>query len=365
MTRARLFLSGLGYSSVNEDWRTEAAALACGADSNVLCVTGSGARPLDLLALGAAHVAAVDVNPAQSALLLLKAAALRRLPFQEYARFLGLTPAPAGERLDVLSSLAPILPRDVADFWSSRRRAVETGVLWAGRWERYFRATGRAARLLRPQATRRLFSFENIAAQRLFVARTWDSAFERLLTRLALSRFAGRMLLQDPAFSAAHSLDGGRFVHERMTAHLGRVLAKESFMVSLVLRGRLPAADLPPHLTPSGVEAIRPRLDRLEILTGDVVDLLADPARVERFDAFSLSDVPSYLSQEAFERLLDGVARRASPGARFCIRLFLVHPSFPERFAVRLVRDPSLECRLAEEDHAFAYDFMAGRVAAA
>lgn len=364
MTQVSLRGSRLCYSSINEDWRTEAAALACNARSNVLCVTGSGARPLDLLALGPARVVAVDANPAQNALLILKAAALGRLPFEKYARFLGLAPSPARERLAMLAALSPALPPEVADFWNSQRRAVATGVLWAGRWERYFRVTGQAARLLRPLATARLFSFEDIAAQRRFVGLRWDSSFGRLLARLVLSRFAGRLLLRDPAFAAPHSLDGGRFVYERMTAHLGRVLAKESFMVNLVLRGHLPASDLPPHLTPSGAAAIRPRLDRLEVLTTDVVDLLEDAARVETFDAFSLSDVPSYLSQEGFERLLDGVAHRASPGAHFCIRLFLVRPSFPERFAARLVRDGGLEHRLAREDHAFAYDFIAGRVAA-
>jgi S-adenosylmethionine-diacylglycerol 3-amino-3-carboxypropyl transferase len=356
--------SGLNYSSVNEDWRTEATALACSAGSNVLCMTGSGARPLDLLALGPARVVAVDANPAQNALLILKAAAMGQLPFEKYVRFLGLAPARSGERLAVLASLSPYLPPDVADFWNTQRRAVATGVLWAGRWERYFRVTARAARLLRPRATARLFSFDDIAAQRRFVARSWDSALGRLLTRLVLSRTAARFLLRDPAFATARNLDAGRFVHERMTAHLAGVLAKESFMVSLVLRGRLPAKDLPPHLTPSGVEAIRPRLDRLVVLTTDVVDLLEDAARVERFDAFSLSDIPSYLTQERFERLLDGLVRRAAPGARFCIRLFLVRPSFPERFTARLVRDPSLERCLAREDHAFAYDFIAGRVAA-
>jgi S-adenosylmethionine-diacylglycerol 3-amino-3-carboxypropyl transferase len=364
MTAVTGFGSRLNYSSVNEDWRTEAAALACRDGGNFLCVTGSGARPLDLLALGPARVLAVDANPAQSALLLLKAAALRRLPFETYARFLGLAPAPSRERLAVLATLAPSLPRAVAAFWNTRRRAVASGVLWAGRWERYFRVAGRVARLLRPRATARLFSFEDIGAQQRFVARRWDSALGRVLTRLVLSRFAGRRLLDDPAFADARSLDAGRLVHERMTAHLRRVLAKESFMVNLVLRGRLPAKDLPPHLTPAGADAIRPRLARLEVLTADVVDLLEDAARFERFDAFSLSDVPSYISQERFERLLEGIARRAAPGARFCIRLFLVRPSLPVRFGARLVRDPSLERRLAREDHAFAYDFLAGRVAA-
>ena len=362
--RASRYFRMLNYSSINEDWRTEASALVPGPADSVLCVTGSGARPLDLLALGPSLVLSVDVDPAQTALLHLKVAALRRLPFDGYARFLGLVIAGKDERLDVFESLASELPDEAASFWRRRRRDIAGGVLWAGRWERYFRLVGRAVRLLRPRAAARLFSFQEIGAQQRFVEEEWDNAAGRFLTHLALSAPAVRLLFGDPAFAAAGS-GAARYVHERMSAHLGRVLARESFMTSLVIRGTLPAGDLPPHLTPSGAEVIRGRLDGLQVVTGDVVALLDTPATARKFAAYSLSDVPSYLTQAGFERLLDGVARHAAPGARFCARFFLKRPRFPERLASRLVRDEELERRLAEEDHAFAYDFVAGRVAPA
>ena len=359
----------LGYTSVNEDWRTEADALAVRRGDAILCVTGSGARALDLLALDPGRVVAVDVNPAQTALLRLKVEALRALPFDSYARFLGLREAAPDERLAFLDSVLRVLPVEDALFWRSRRRAVAGGILWAGRWERTFRRVGSVSRLLRPRVTARLLASDGLDAQARLVRARWDTPLGRLLACLSLSRPVLRLLLRDPAFFPADSLPAGRYVHERMTAHLTRVLARESFLVGLVLTGRLPEADLPPHLTPEGAERIRRRLARLEAVTADVVELLGaspSPSRTpERFDAFSLSDVPSYLTQEAFERLLDGVVSRAAPGARFCVRLFLTRPTVPPRLAGRLVRDGALERRLAEDDHAFVYDFLAGRVAPA
>ena len=84
----------LAYSSVNEDWRTEAAALRLAPDARVLCVTGSGARPLDLLAVTPARVVAIDVNAAQNHLLELRVGAMRALQFDAYTAFLGLVPTP-------------------------------------------------------------------------------------------------------------------------------------------------------------------------------------------------------------------------------------------------------------------------------
>jgi S-adenosylmethionine-diacylglycerol 3-amino-3-carboxypropyl transferase len=353
------------YTSVNEDWRTEATAIAPDPADTILCVTGSGARPLDVLALSPRRVVAVDVDPAQSALLELKAAAIRPLSFEAYSRFLGLHSAPARERLAVFESLLPDLSPAAARLLGAHRADVARGLLYRGRWERYFRAAGLVARALRPGLVPRLFSFDDVSAQRRFVAERWDTRFGRLLTGLALSGPVTRLLLRDLAFTGKPCAPAGRFVSDRMTAHLSRVLARESFMASLVLRGELPDADLPPHLTPEGFATIRQHLDRLQVVTADVVELLDREGETERFDAFSLSDVPSYLTADSLARLLDGVVRRAAPDARFCIRLFLVRPPFPEPFPSRLVRDTLLEHRLAEEDHAFAYDFVAGRIAPA
>lgn len=358
------FARTLNYSSVNEDWRTEARALRVTPRDSVLCVTGSGARPLDLLDAEPGHILAVDVNPAQNALLHLKIAAIRALSFDAYSRFLGLSEATAKERLDVFSRLAVDLPPPISQYWQEHLPCLTSGVLWSGRWERYFRRVGFLARLLRPRVTARLLECQDLESQRRFVEERWNTVLGRSLTRAALSRPLVRLAFGDPAFLASEGIDAGRFVHDRMTDHLRRVLARESFMVSLILTGRLCEADLPPHLTREGVDRIRPRLDSLEIVTADVIDLLRRPKDAGRFDAFSISDLPSFLTRERFEELLHGILESAAPRARFCIRLFLRRPALPDPFPEHLIRDGSLEASLAEDDHAFAYDFLAGFVAA-
>ena len=355
------FGSTLNYSSVNEDWRTEARALAVGPGDRVLAITGGG-RPLDLLLPGPERVVAIDAVPAQSALLELEAAAMRSLAYDSYAAFLGLTPATRAERRQVLDNLLAGLGTEARAFWSAHRRMVERGVLFQGRWERFFRLGSMVGRLVRPGKIRQLFAFEDLEAQRAFVREHWDTAAWSWLHDAFLSRVVLLSVLGDPAFHAHVAVRPGRFVRERMKESLLSVLARENFMVSLTLRGRLAALDLPPRLTPEGVAAIRERLERLEIVTGDVIAHLEEVAP-GTYTRFSLSDVPSYLSQKDFERLLDALARAGAPGARFCIRLFLSRPRFPERHAAVLVREPDLERRLAKEDHAFAYDFIVGRLA--
>lgn len=358
------FLQTLNYASVNEDWRTEAEALRFRGGERTLCVTGSGDRALDLLLHDPGRIVAIDLVPAQSHLLRLKMAAIARLPYPGYAAFLGLTPAEGTWRAEVWRGLRSDLPAEARAFWDGAEPALRAGVLYQGRWERHYRRVARLARLLRPRLIDRLFKFSDLEAQRRFVRERWDSPLWRAAWRIVCHPAFSRLTFGDPAFYAHVAVSPGRVLYERMRASLERYLARENFMVSLALRGRLAEEDLPPYLTEAGHALLRGRLDRIEVVTGDVVEYLERPGSGP-FDRFSLSDVPSYLGAAEFARFVEGVTRSAAPGARVCIRQFLTRYELPGGVAKRWRRDRALEARLAAEDRSFAYDFIAAEVVGA
>ncbi len=350
------FFDTLNYSSCNEDWRTERRALRIGPDDRVLAVTGSGDRPLHLLLDAPASVVAVDANESQSELLRLKMASMASLPYDDYVAFLGLHPS--DRRREVLRQVAS------DSFWFDRAECVEAGILYQGRWERYTQTVAFLARAMRGDAIRRLFEFRDLDEQRAFVRKTWNRWWWRATLDVLCSRITSKICLGDPAFYANVDPDlrVGRYIHEGMMAVLDRYLARENFMLSLLFQGRLPEGDLPPYLDAGSFEVLRNRLDRIEVRTSDLVDLLQRfPAG--SFTRFSLSDVPSYLDPPKFERLLHEMIRVAAPGARFCIRQFLSGHRVPERFQNALRREPELEEDLRREDRAFAYRFLVGTVA--
>jgi len=356
MTR---FDDTLNYSSVNEDWRTEAQALQLGTADRCLCITGSGDRPLDLLADTAAEVVAIDRVPAQNELLRLKIAALRDLPFHLYTAFLGLEYAPPPWRLEVLRTLD--LQPSTRRFWEARPAAVRGGVLYAGRFERHFRRVARLARLIRPGFAARLLCFDDLEAQRRFVASRWNCCLWRWAFRVVCHPLPARLLYGDPAFYAHVQVDPGTAIHAAMGEGLQRCLARESFMAGLVLAGALPRGDLPPYLEEKGAARIRARLDHLRIVDGDLLDHLGC-GDTPPYTRLSLSDVPSYLDRDGFRRLLLSVLRRAPTGARLVIRQFLTRYEVPGDLSHHFRRDLALETRLAREDRAFAYRFLVAEV---
>lgn len=360
--RAYRFARTLNYSSVNEDWRTEYAALQGTAEDRVLCVTGSGDRPLDLLVAAPAHVVAIDFVPAQNHLLRLKMAALLALDYDDYAAFLGLTAAAPRWRIQIFEDRLA-LPAATRAFWCDHTRAMRRGVLYEGRWERHYRRVATFTRLIRGRDLDTLFAFHDLADQRRFIDERWDTAAWRLAYRLVCSPITSRVLLGDPAFYAHIQVDPADYLYERMRSALHRFLARDSFAMALVLRGQLLPTDLPPYLTPEGHAVLRERLDQIEVVNADLVAYLQAPDP-PRFTRFSLSDVPSYLTRERFEALVNGVVRCAEPEARVVIRQFLTRYDLPPAVANRLVREPELERRCALEDRAFAYEFIIGTVRA-
>ena len=154
------FLATLNYSSCNEDWETERRALQIRQGDRLLCVTGSGDRPLNLLLDNPARIVAIDLNENQTRLLRLKAEAMRRFTYDEYVELLGLH-APNRD----LAALARRLPDDLRAFW---RSFDGERVLYQGRWERYSSQVARLARMMRGDAIRTLFSFTDLDEQRGF-----------------------------------------------------------------------------------------------------------------------------------------------------------------------------------------------------
>ncbi len=353
------FFDSLNYSSVNEDWRTEARGLRLEPGVRTLCITGSGDRPLDLLAVAPLEIVAIDASPPQNHLLRLKLAALTALDYESYVAFLGLEPSSASARRAILRRLSPELPPASREFWRDHGRLVERGVLYQGRFERFFRGMSRVARALRGRDVEALFSFEDLEAQRRFVRERWDRPWWRATYALLCRPGVFRWFYGDPAYYAHVAVPVGRYLYDRMLAALERFPARESFMLSLVLRGRLSEHDLPPYLTPEGQRVIRERLGRLTIVDGDLIRAMsaAEPASFARF---SLSDVPSYLDAGAFRTLWSGIARAAAPGSRVVVRQFLTRYTLPPETERWLRREPELEAALETDDRAFAYTFIVG-----
>jgi len=356
-----LFFSRLSYSLGNEDWETEHRALNLKPEDRVLCITGSGDRPLHLLLRKCKEVVTIDANPIQNHLLRLKMAALHQLDYENYASFLGLFPNKS--RVNLLRQLSAHLDKDSAKYWNQNHKMISKGILYQGAMEKYALMMPVVAKCIQGKSVKKLFSFNHLDEQASFVADNWDNMMWRKCFEIILSPKISKWFLRDPGLYADvdDTIKPGAYLYKKMNECLKRHVAKDNFFISLCLQGTVDPSASPAYLMEDGSKIIKSGLDAIKIETGDLIHYL-ETAPPNSFDAFSLSDVASYISEDTFKRLLKAVKRTARPGARFCIREFLSKRQIPSDLKQYFHRNYDLEDELEQDDRCFVYRFMTGHV---
>ena len=355
------FSGRISYSSCNEDSRSELKALRLGAGKRVFCITAGGGRVLNLLYDHPQELLAVDVNPTQNHLLELKIAAMRALSYEPYLAFLGVRRA--RDRLKVYQGLRPALSHAAGAYFDAHPELVRRGVLFQGSLERFLVHVSRISHAVRPLWIRRLFKFDDIAKQRHFLdgwnTRAWRFVGEMLCRRSFLELFS-----RDPGFwrFVPPEVPLHRHIFDLMHRYLCNHLARESHLLQLVFFARYiyePA--MPIYLLPGSFERIREALKatQVTIVTAPAAAALADVAD-RSFDAYSIADVSSYLSEADFGTLMDEIMRTARAEARLCSRGIFVHRPLPPDHVHRVRRDHNLERRLSFDDVAMVHEFLVG-----
>lgn len=355
------FYHRLSYSFGNEDWETEKKALKIKKGDHVVCVTASGDRPLNLLTEDCGKITSVDTNPMQNALLDLKRTAISELSYDDYLAFLGIRPCK--KRIYTYRELASKLDNTSDRLWMRHRKAIKRGVLFQGVVERRLKLTHFFINLIQGKKVDHLFSFTDSKKQAEFAQKSFDTKIWRSFLALFLRPTFTRLFIKDPGLYefVDPEIHVGRYLHDRIQDALSRFLARESPLMSMVLRGRVDLNYLPPYLVPEGLKKIKPRLNRIEIATDDLISFL-EKSPPNSYDCFSLSDVASYIPFSDFERMIAAVYHCAKPGARFSIRQFLTKYEIPQQMAAHFKRDHKLEEQLSREDRCFVYRFMTGTV---
>jgi S-adenosylmethionine-diacylglycerol 3-amino-3-carboxypropyl transferase len=343
----------LYFAQVREDPALELEAIAPEHNDNLVVVGSGGCTALSLLAAGAGHVSAVDMNRTQGHLIELKVAALSTLTRWETLAFLGACDCLSGERFDMYAELRPQLSFRARVYWDSHLTAISDGVLGSGVTERFIRLVVRALRLVvRPRSgVERMLACESIDAQRGLFAREWNTIRWRAFFHILLNRVVFRRTydptffnhLEEPSFAqhfrrcAEHALTGlpvhgNYFLHHMITGHYD-----------------VDGDGVPPYLTEPGSEAIGGSRERLTLVDGTVTEYLRTLADDSVY-GFSLSNICEWLAPNDVDALFAEIARTAMPNAVVCFRNFVGWTEVPGRFRRLVVEDRALGDRLTPRD---------------
>lgn len=333
-----------------EDPECDRAALRIQPGERVLAVTSGGDNVLDLLRDDPAAIVAVDMNPAQAWLFALKREGMRRLDHDAFIELMGLAdPARASEHYRTIRTA---LPPEARAFFDARLQWFANGLLVQGGFERYFALLRRIIRVAVGRRTMARLFTQDLADQPRFYRERWDGWRWWLLMRVGCSKALLGSRLDPSWFADADEADfGGHFT--RLAKHvLVDLAARDNWFLAQILLGRYAEDAAPAYLRAEHFAIIRDRLDRVELVTADIVDGLR--AQSDRsIDAFALSNVFEYSPRALFEHGKEEIVRVARSGARIAHRNLLA----PRRFAEdpRFALDHELSEQLRFADRGFIY----------
>jgi S-adenosylmethionine-diacylglycerol 3-amino-3-carboxypropyl transferase len=310
----RASFARLRYANCWEDADVVARALAPLEGARCLSIASGGDNSFSLLARGAARVLAVDLSPAQLALVALKRAAFARLDHSALLAFLGARPSP--DRRAVYVLLRSQLDADARAYWDDQANAIEEGVIHAGRLEAYFRLFRRFVLPLvhGRKVVEAMLTPRSREERERFHRDTWDTWTWRTACRAFFSRPAMGRLGRDPEFFRHTRGPVAGQILERARHAFTELSPDSNPYLRYILTGSFGDA-LPDYLLPERHPIIRARLERLELRQTSVEEVLGTlpPSSV---DAFNLSDVAEYMDLASYHRLLEEVRRVAAPAAR-------------------------------------------------
>lgn len=318
---------------------------------NCISIGSAGDNSFSLLAEGAAKVIAVELNPTQVACIDLRKAAYAVLNHSEFLILLG---EHDGDRLPLYERCRPLLLPETIAYWEKHPEEIRNGFSLNGKFENYFKlfrtriiplihSRKRVAALLAPKS---------LAERRAFYDETWNSWRWRMLFKIFFSRTVMGRLGRDPSFFQYVEGSVSDRILERTKYALTELSPHDNPYLRWILNGRYGDA-LPHALREENFDKIKANIDNLEIESRPLENLL--DKNKNRFDAFNLSDIFEYMSDENFHNLLGTIHAASNPGARLAYWNMLAPRSRPDNMADKIQSLPELSQKLFHKDKAFFY----------
>lgn len=326
------------YSQCWEDPRPSLEALEIKPEDDVLSIASGGDNSFALLLSRPRSLTVVDRNPAQLYLVELKMRAIEHMGYDELLEFVGVRTSPDRER--TYTALRPFLTDPARNFWDGHRALVRDGLLFAGKYERFFRTMRRYVLpfVHRRRTTRAFLSCSTIDEQIAFYEEIWANRRWRRLYRLVFGKHILGRLGRDPSFYRYVTIpDTGDFFYRRTSRSLAALPIRENAYFAFFLAGnyRWPES-YPLWLQKDNLPVLKEEVSKMRLKPGSLQDVLAG-SKPGAFSKFNLSNIFEYMSEEDFEITLREILRVSRPEGRLAFWTLFVPRPIPESLAGRFV----------------------------
>lgn len=313
------------FGQVREDAEVEVSlfrSIKSKAKQNVFAIASGGCTALSLATVKECKIIAVDINPAQIYLCLLKTAALTRLNFGEAQLAMIQSAWPYYQRVSEL------LPAEARQYFDANNKLLMSALNNCGDTDNRLKQLMSLFYLSvhTREQTRQFLSLPNLDIQQVQFQKMWknwqwDFALNIVLSKAFLSLgFGGEATGSLP-------VDFSSIMKARLERVLSKVPVHDNGYVWQTFLGQYPLgaqgealeAALPPYLQLKNQKMLKQNLPRISFSVDDAVGWLSEQ-KDSSIDMFALSNILELVKSDYGVKLAEQVSRTARPGALICLR---------------------------------------------
>lgn len=338
------------YANCWEDADVLLQGLKISNGDRVLTIGSAGDNSFSLLVNDPEIVVAVDINEIQLHLIELKRAAFKSLSHEEFIQFMGFKACV--NRKTLFNKVRVELPIHLQAFWSGRMDEIEGGIIYAGKFEKYFRLFKQKILPLvhTKHRIRELFVEKSDLEQAQFFEQKWNTWRWRALFRLFFSKFVMGRFGRDPQFLKEVKVKVSEFILNQAKTHLSSVNCQHNYFLKFIMTGSF-GNKLPHYARPENYSKIKKNLDRLVTFHGLAEDVFK---QYPRFSKFNLSNIFEYMNEAVFADVAEHLVAHAEDNARFVYWNLMVERNMSQVLP-ELSSDVELTADLIEKDLGFFY----------
>lgn len=338
------------FAQIREDSRVERRLVRQTGAERIVCIGSGGCTAFSLLDDAVSQVIVVDANPAQCALIELKAAAILELDRDDFLAFIG--ERPTTRRNAIYADIRPALSGPARRYWDSHGDRILAGINRSGVTERYYDFVGRNIRasVIAQDVIEELLSCDDIEVQHNLYRRHFETGAWRDAMRILLSKQSNLSFY--PAFWYAHAQerDFENLLMPLLTAELTEKPAVGNYFIAQILLGHYldpDAGGAPHYLSAEGYESARRNMAKLDLQKKPIQHVLAQEQGI---DAFFLSNIFDWGKAAHARAVWEGILGACSDGATFLIRHMYQRSTVPSQTFPSLHVDADLSeaCRRQE-----------------
>ena len=314
-----------------------------------LSIGSAGDNSFSMLAEGASHVTVVEMNPAQIACIKLRMAAYKVLSHHEFLVLLGEL---EGDRISLFDRCKAELDDASIRYWKHFSETIQSGFGRVGKFENYFSIFRKKALpwVHSKKKISELLESRNLIEREIFYENHWNTLRWRLLFKMFFSRFVMGRLGRDPAFFKYVEGSVANRILSRARHALVELDPATNPYLRWILLGKY-GSSLPHALREENFEKIRLNLDKISIIEGTLESVLDK----NYYDAYNLSDIFEYMSNENTQNLLEHIHQQSQPKARIVYWNMLTPRKADKELRHKIKSVSALSKQLFAEDKAFFY----------